>query len=382
MNTSGKIMRVLFIIPSLKHGGAEIFLHRLTSALVGNIDIRVVVIGIREALANDFEKHGLDVVYLELPTRYQFIRASRDFRRIIRDFQPDVIQSLLYYADFIATLSAFPFNTKNLFWSFRGSSIPSGHSILKRVSLAFNILASWLLPIRIIACSEQVKNFHKRIGFPQKKITVIPNFLADWAFSHYFSTSRFLTQEQPNFLRIGLAARFDPGKGHIELVRACIELLRKQSTIQSISISFAGKGCEQGGRLNSQIGLLALPMEKIEFEYLGILDHNEMLPWYQAIDLYVMPSNGLEGFPNSLSEAVALGVPAIATNCGSAVDFVGIERLIHAPDANSIEEALVRLIEEPLPLRISHSKKGITHMRQTYSVHAVLPLFLRAWTKG
>jgi glycosyltransferase involved in cell wall biosynthesis len=382
MNTSGKVMRVLFIIPSLKHGGAEIFLRRLTSALVGTIDIQVVVIGMREGLANDFEKYGIDVVYLELPTRYQFIRASREFRRIIRDFGPDVIQSLLYYADFIATLSAFPFNAKNLFWSFRGSSIPSGHSILKRVSLTFNVLASWLLPIRIIACSEQVKNFHKRIGFPQKKITVIPNFLADWVFSDSFSTSRILTQEQPNFLKLGLAARFDPGKGHIELVRACIEVLRKQSSIQIINISFAGKGCEQGGRLSSQIGLLALPNEKIEFEYLGILDHDEMLPWYQAIDLYVMPSNGLEGFPNSLSEAVALGVPAIATNCGSAVDFVGIERIIHAPDVNSVYEALVRLMEEPLPLRISHSKKGIAHMRETYSVHEVIPQFLKAWSIG
>ena len=382
MNTSGKVMRILFIIPNLKHGGAEIFLRRLTSALVGNIDIRVVVIGMREGLAKDFEKYGIDVVYLELPTRYQFIRASREFRKIIRDFGPDVIQSLLYYADFIATLSAFPFNAKNLFWSFRGSSIPSGHSILKRIALTFNVLASWLLPIRIIACSEQVKNFHTRIGFPQKKIKVIPNFLADWVFSDSFSTSRILTQEQPNFLKLGLAARFDPGKGHIDLVRACIEVLSKQSSIQCIKLSFAGKGCEQGGRLSSQIELLALPIEKIEFEYLGILDHDEMLPWYQAIDLYVMPSNGLEGFPNSLSEAVALGVPAIATDCGSAVDFVGIERVIHAPDINSIYEALVRLIEEPLPLRISHSKKGIAHMRETYSVHEVIPQFLKAWSNG
>lgn len=382
MSTSGKVGRVLFIIPSLKYGGAEIFLLRLTSALGRDVEIRVVVIGMREGLANDFEKHGTDVIYLELPSRYQFIRASRKFRRVIRDFQPDVIQSLLYYADFIATLSAFPLNIKNLFWSFRGSSLPSGNSILKRFALTFNVLASWLLPIGIIACSEQVLNFHRGIGFPQKKITVIPNFLADWVFCDSSSTSRFLTQEQPNFLKLGLAARFDPGKGHIELVRACVEVLRTQSWLQGINLSFAGKGCEQGGRLNSQIELLPLPFEKIQFSFLGILHHDEMLPWYQEIDLYIMPSNGLEGFPNSLSEAVALGVPAIATNCGSAVDFVGIERLIHTPEANSIYDAFIRLMEEPLPLRISHAKNGMDHMRESYSAHAVIPLFLKAWSKG
>ena len=64
MNTSGQVRRVLFIIPSLKHGGAEIFLRRLTTALVGDIEIRVVVIGKREGLAKDFEKYGINVVYL------------------------------------------------------------------------------------------------------------------------------------------------------------------------------------------------------------------------------------------------------------------------------------------------------------------------------
>jgi glycosyltransferase involved in cell wall biosynthesis len=379
MNTSKIVRRVLFIIPSLKHGGAEIFLRRLITALVGDIEIVVVVIGMREGLAKDFEKYGINVVYLELPSRNQFIRASLKLRQIIRDFQPDVIQSLLYYADFIATLSAFPFNTKNLFWSFRGSSIPSEHSILKRSALTFNILASWLLPIRIIACSEQALDFHKRIGFHPKKITVIPNFLADWVFCDFFSSSSFLTQEQPSFLKLGLAARFDSGKGHIELVKACVEVLRTQSWLQGINLSFAGKGCEQGGRLSSEIEHLPLTFDQVKFSYLGIVGHDDMLAWYQEIDLYVMPSDG-EGFPNSLSEAVALGVPAIATNCGSAVDFVGVQRLIHAPDANSIHDALIRLTKEPLPIRISHCKKGMEHMRDTYSAAAVLPLFLKAWS--
>lgn len=381
MSTSGKVSRVLFIIPSLKYGGAEIFLLRLASALVRDVEIRIVVIGMREGLANDFEKKGIDVAYLELPSRYQFIRACRKFRRIIRDFQPDVIQSLLYYADFISTLSAFPFRIRNLFWSFRGSSLPSRHYSLKRFALTFNVLVSWLLPIRIIACSEQVLEFHESIGFPQKRIAVIPNFLADWVFHDSSSTSSLLTQEQPSILKLGLAARFDPGKGHIELVRACIEVLRTQSWLQGINLSFAGKGCEQGGRLSSQIELLPLPLEKIQFNYRGILHYDEMLTWYQEIDLYVMSSNGLEGFPNSLSEAVALGVPAIATNYGSAVDFVGMQRLIHSSDANSIHDALVRLIKEPLPLRISHSKSGMEHMRETYSAHVVIPLFLEAWSK-
>jgi glycosyltransferase involved in cell wall biosynthesis len=379
MSNSKNVGRILFVIPSLKHGGAETFLLRLVSAIDKNVKTLVVVIGTREGLSSDFARRRIDVCYLGLASRGQFLLAIRELRRIIHDFQPDVIQSLLYYADFLATLSAFPFNSKKLFWSFRCSSLSEGNSFLKKTALYFNVILSRLLPLRIIACSEQALDFHKQFGFPQKKITVIPNFLSDWAFQDSPLTSALLNQKCPRFLKVGLAARFDPGKGHLELVRACAEFVQLDESILGISLSFAGKGCEVGGRLHSDILLLPISLDKIQFSFHGILQPHEMLPWYQEIDLYVMPG-GPEGFPNSLSEAVALGVPAIATNYGSAIDFVGENRIIDAPNANSICKGLKKLLGEPISLRISHSSIRAEIMRKSYSQNAVLPLFLKVWS--
>jgi glycosyltransferase involved in cell wall biosynthesis len=381
MSNSKSAKRILFVIPSLKYGGAEIFLLRLVSAIGKNVKTLVVVIGVREGLSSDFAKKGIDVSYLGLVHRGQFVRAIRGLRKIVHDFQPDAVQSLLYYADFLATFSTFPFNSKKLYWSFRGSSLPEGNSFLKKIALSMNVILSRSLPLRIVACSEQVRDFHQQIGFPQKKITVIPNFLSEWVFQETLSTSNLLSQEYPNFLNIGLAARFDPGKGHVELVKACAELLRIESRLLGIGLSFAGKGCEVGGRLHSEILLLPVSLEKIHFRFNGILEPHEMLPWYQEIDLYVMPSNGLEGFPNSLSEAVALGVPAIATNYGSAVDFVGEKRIINEPSPNAIRKAMTELLDEPISQRIFDTKNRAKNMQESYSKDVVLPLFLKFWSK-
>jgi glycosyltransferase involved in cell wall biosynthesis len=245
--------------------------------------------------------------------------------------------------------------------------------------LSFNIAASWLLPIQIIACSEQAMNFHKGIGFRRKKITVIPNFLSNWVFQESSSTSSLLVNENPRTLRIGLAARFEPGKGHLELMKACAEFLKDENQLLGINLSFAGKGCEAGGRLHKEILDQSISLDRIEIMFNGILQHDEMLLWYQGIDLYVMPSDGIEGFPNSLSEAVALGVPAIATNYGSAIDFVGKSRIIDTPNANSIYVGLKKLLAEPISERVSHSTITAETMRKSYSANAVLPLFLKTW---
>jgi glycosyltransferase involved in cell wall biosynthesis len=382
MNTRKNVHKILFVIPNLRYGGAEIFLLRLASALNQVVQVRVVVIGSREGLANDFEKRGIDVHYLGIANRAKFMKVIREVRKIIHDYEPDVIQSFLYYADFVATMSALPSNSNKLFWSFRGSSLPEGNSLLKKFALSFNIAASWLLPIQIIACSEQAMNFHTGIGFRGKKITVIPNFLSNWVFQESSSTSSLLINEDPRTLKIGLAARFDPGKGHLELIKACAELIKDKNQLLGISLSFAGKGCESGGRLHSEILAQSFSLDRIEIMFHGILQHDEMLLWYEGIDLYVMPSDGIEGFPNSLSEAVALGVPAIATNHGSAIDFVGKSRIIDTPNAKSIYVGLKKLLAEPISQRVSHSTVRAEIMRKSYSENAVLPLFLKTWSRG
>ena len=60
---------------------------------------------------------------------------------------------------------------------------------------------------------------------------------------------------------------------------------------------------------------------------------DDVLPWYQAADLFVLPSHG-EGLPNALLEAMACGLPVIATEVGGNSDVVlhGRTGLLIQPD--------------------------------------------------
>lgn len=73
------------------------------------------------------------------------------------------------------------------------------------------------------------------------------------------------------------------------------------------------------------------------------------VPLLQAADCFVQPSSS-EGLSNALLEALASGLPVVATAIGGTVDAVrdGVEGLLVPPrDAEALAQALIRALEGP-----------------------------------
>jgi glycosyltransferase involved in cell wall biosynthesis len=132
----------------------------------------------------------------------------------------------------------------------------------------------------------------------------------------------------------------------IETVFQCISLLQKigidlewriagitdYSLIKSISQSFLG-----------------LEFPKIGYKLLGALDEEELVHELLQSHIYVMPSH-IENSPNSLCEAMILGMPCIATFAGGTGSILndGEEGvLIQDGDPWALSGAIVELIKNP-----------------------------------
>jgi len=141
--------------------------------------------------------------------------------------------------------------------------------------------------------------------------------------------------------RLFCAARLSPEKGLAFAIEALSLLLAKGNDLE---LRLAGDGPSKSHleSLTTRLGLA----DRVQF--LGFLTEDEVIGELQASDLFVLPSF-VEGVPVSAIEAMAVGVPVIATNIAGTSELIedgktGI--LIRPSDSQALAEAVVRMIED------------------------------------
>ena len=136
-------------------------------------------------------------------------------------------------------------------------------------------------------------------------------------------------------------SRLHAVKGHDNLLLAAHELVRAGRNVRVI---FAGSGEEQT-RLEALRDHLGLS-ERVQFA--GRLD--DVRPLLNAADVFCHPSL-TDGVPNSVVEAMAMGLPVVASEVGGVPEIVrhGETGLLVEPhDVRALERSIVRLFDDPV----------------------------------
>ena len=136
--------------------------------------------------------------------------------------------------------------------------------------------------------------------------------------------------------------------------------------------------CLGDGELKEQIEMTA-KKSKIDnmFEFLGV--SNNVSHYLYNSDIFILPSKW-EGLPISVIEAMAVGIPIIASNVGGVGDLISSNKngLLIKPNPNELADSINRLINDKF-LRETIGKKAIFDSRR-YSVEKMAESYLSLYS--
>ena len=269
--------------------------------------------------------------------------ATLRLLRITAMLQPDILQGWMYHGNLAASVASLAAGRKvPVFWNVRHSlADPMVEKHSSRALFALSARLSRSVQ-GIIYNSCTAARQHAVIGFDPSRAIHIPNGF-DLSAYHPDPTARerleALFNLTPGGILVGMVARNHPMKDHTTLVRA-IALARAAG--HDLRLLLVGPGMDRPDAALAQAIAQYLPAGTATLAG----ERTDLASWLPGLDLLALSSAWGEAFPNILGEAMACGVPCIATDIGDSAWVVGESGLIVPPrDAEAMGAAIERLAE-------------------------------------
>lgn len=335
------MITILHVITGLRQGGAEQALFHLVSG-ADRRRFRHVVATLRDGgvWREPLEQAGVEVVALHLNSVTDFPAAFLRLRALMRRVKPDIVQSWLYHADFLAT-AVKPFGPRTrLIWTLRNSDLSAN------ARAAWKVLTSALaalsgVPDLVISNSKAGLAAHERLGYRPRQTLVIANGVDTERFRPPTEAARTAARARLGLsardLVIGMAARFDAAKDYPTFFEAF-----RAAKARGLAARYVLAG-DKVSRDNLEFQRLLRENGAGE-DVILLGPQTEMPNFYAALDLFTLTSSRGEGFPNVIAEAMACGLPVAATDTGDERDIVGDCGFVTpAGGANALAESWLKL---------------------------------------
>ena len=351
-------IKVLRVLPSLEMGGVE----RTLISLIPYLQERGVMVEVctlyrRDVLAEEIERIGVPLVHINMRARldldFKYVSGIIRLAEYIRKKNFDILHTHLYRANtpgriagLLARVPVMVANEHNID-SWKTSSQKRMDRFLARFTS------------KIIVVSEKVKDFYIReVGIPENKIIVIYNGI-DLA---RFSLGVDLRKKRrelgiPEGVRIvGSVGRLHPQKDFFTFLKAARIVSERVPRVHFLIIG--------GGPLRRELEDFARMMgleERVSF--LG--ERKDVEKIYPLMDVFVL-SSIREGFPISVLEAMACGIPVVATSVGGTPELIqeGETGFLVSPgDPQNLAKRIEILIRDKV-LRGRMGRKGKERVRE------------------
>ncbi len=347
-------VRVMHVITGLHTGGAETQLANLLchdARASGEAFVVSLLPG--GSLAERLRAAGIRVVDLGMVRGRPSLRSLVRLIWLIRRHRPAIIQSWLYHADFMALMALRLSGRRRatrLVWGIRCSDMDA---------VRYGRGLRWVIracvrrsgrPDAVCANSDAGRTYHLGLGYNAERFVVVPNGI---------DTARFHPDEQGRAAirralgvdseraLIAHVARVDPMKDHTSFLAALGRLPEVEALLIGAGTELlpTRPGVHNLGRRTDVPRLLA------------------------ACDLFVSSSAFGEGFSNAIAEAMASGLPVVATDVGDAGMIVGDTGLVVPPgDVEALVRAVCVLLSESPSERAKRGRAARARIDAEFSI--------------
>lgn len=322
--------RVLILIPRMGGGGAERVVSIIANSLSEKYSIQITTLVSDESFypLNDDVRMTSAKIQIDRGNKFtRLMSMGRNFissvfftRKAIKEFNPDIVFSLLEEMDIVTYLATR--SSRDFKWICSERNDPNQRNkqlqcFLEKIYQKCDVL---------VCQSETVANYYSMVG---KKV-VIPNPVD---FKNY--PDRVQESIPPKIVTVG---RLVPQK-NMEMLIEAFSLIADDYPEATVTIY--GEGLERG-KLESLI------LQKNLKDRVCLPGSNRnVLTAIRDASIFAFPTN-FEGFPNVLVEAIAMGIPVVSTDFATGIakeiinESVGI--IVPCGDVNAFANAIAELL--------------------------------------
>ncbi|MDI1314191.1 glycosyltransferase [Prosthecobacter sp.] len=298
-------MKIAFIIRDLGRGGAQRQLVLLACGLVREGHAVSVLHFYDGAFRAELEAGGVQTICIHKKSRWDLAGFFFRLIKAARSARPEVLHGYLAESNLMALLLKPLCGFPRIVWGVRDSQ-SDAHlwGMLSKASFRLNCLLARFA--NLIICNSQAGcDYYAARGYPLKKMHVIPNGIDTECFTPQPHTPA-------KALTFGLVGRMNPMKDHATfLAAAALDPHAKFIIVGSGDAAYEQKMRALAASLGIAHRITWLPAQ------------NDMPAVYAKFDCLVNSSAFGEGFSNVIGEAMACGVPCIASNVGDSAWIIG-----------------------------------------------------------
>jgi len=275
-------------------------------------------------LISECVKKGIKVFQISCLCKYIHplleIRAFSRIVNILREQKYDIVHTHLAKGGILGRLAAVRAGVRIIIHTVHGPSFPKSKTWAARSLFVFLEKIAGKFTHAMIFVGKEIGDIYMKakISVPHQSHTIYTgrNFKD-------YENALNMTEDEKRVIRsrhginqndivIGCVGRIVPSKGHIFAIRAMHTLIQTYPETKLIIIGKANLPDEQHYeiKLRNMVRELRLDNNILFIDY-----QKEIAQYYAIMDIFVLPSH-YEGLPNVIPEAVFMGIPIVAFDCG------------------------------------------------------------------